>query len=257
MAPRLPVRSFRAPLAQSAASRAITVLEARHDTKLSDRVGRRIELKRPNSRSAIRHLAAGYAVREASQTIASYWLPGTSSPSDAPIRRSRSASRSDTRSVFEEALSHLGIEPGALRIQLELPSNEAVRAAVEAGLGAIVISASVAAQSIEAGLLHQMAFRRRVSVRPEMKPGATSCRSASLRSRKARLLVIVRCSNPVSRAPPRRRALAGHERRSVFSESEAESDQNRKRSPMPGLSVSWWRNPFANPASTVWYMIPA
>jgi DNA-binding transcriptional LysR family regulator len=66
---------------------------------------------------------------------------------------------SGTRSVFEDALARLGIEPGALRIQLELPSNEAVRAAVEAGLGATVISASVAAPSIEAGLLHQVAFR--------------------------------------------------------------------------------------------------
>jgi len=43
---------------------------------------------------------------------------------------------SGTRSVFENALSQLGIEPETLRIQLELPSNEAVRAAVEAGLGA-------------------------------------------------------------------------------------------------------------------------
>lgn len=66
---------------------------------------------------------------------------------------------SGTRSVFEDALSQLGIEPGMLRIQLELPSNEAVRAAVEAGLGATAISASVAAPSIESGLLQQVAFR--------------------------------------------------------------------------------------------------
>jgi DNA-binding transcriptional LysR family regulator len=65
---------------------------------------------------------------------------------------------SGTRSVFEDALSQLGIEPNTLRIQLELPSNEAVRAAVEAGLGATAISASVAAPSIEAGLLHQVDF---------------------------------------------------------------------------------------------------
>jgi DNA-binding transcriptional LysR family regulator len=42
---------------------------------------------------------------------------------------------------------------------LELPSNGAVRAAVEAGLGATANSAAVAAPSIEAGLLHQVAFR--------------------------------------------------------------------------------------------------
>ena len=46
-----------------------------------------------------------------------------------------------------------------MRVHLELPSNEAVRAAVEAGLGATAISATVAAPSIEAGLLHQVAFR--------------------------------------------------------------------------------------------------
>jgi LysR substrate binding domain len=66
---------------------------------------------------------------------------------------------SGTRSVFEEALARLGANPSALRVELELPSNEAVRAAVEAGLGATAISASVAAPSLEAGLLQQVAFR--------------------------------------------------------------------------------------------------
>ena len=41
---------------------------------------------------------------------------------------------------------------------LELPSNAAVRAAVEAGLGATAISDSVAAPSIEAGLLHLVGY---------------------------------------------------------------------------------------------------
>jgi DNA-binding transcriptional LysR family regulator len=66
---------------------------------------------------------------------------------------------SGTRSGFENAVSKLGLDPRALRIQLELPSNEAVRAAVEAGLGATAISASVAAPSIEASLLQQVSFR--------------------------------------------------------------------------------------------------
>jgi DNA-binding transcriptional LysR family regulator len=60
---------------------------------------------------------------------------------------------SGTRSVFENALLDLGAQPDALRAQLELPSNEAVRAAVEVGLGVTAISASVAAPSIEAGRL--------------------------------------------------------------------------------------------------------
>jgi DNA-binding transcriptional LysR family regulator len=44
-------------------------------------------------------------------------------------------------------------------VSLELPSNEAVRAAAEAGLGATVISASVAVSSLEAGLLEEIDFR--------------------------------------------------------------------------------------------------
>jgi len=65
---------------------------------------------------------------------------------------------SGTRSAFEEALAGHGIKLSALQVRLELPSNEAVRAAVEAGLGATAISASVAAPSLEAGLLHRAEF---------------------------------------------------------------------------------------------------
>ena len=66
---------------------------------------------------------------------------------------------SGTRAAFEAALAaQWGIRPGRLRAALELPSNEAVRAAVEAGLGATVISASVAAPGIEAGLLRLVAL---------------------------------------------------------------------------------------------------
>ncbi len=66
---------------------------------------------------------------------------------------------SGTRSAFEQALRRLGIRPEKLRIAMELPSNEAVRAAVEAGLGATATSASVAASSLEAGLLRQARFK--------------------------------------------------------------------------------------------------
>jgi DNA-binding transcriptional LysR family regulator len=237
-------------LVQSAASHAIAALEARHDTKLFNRVGRRIELTEaghaflPEAKAVLaRADAAELALSEfgslkrgnlsvqASQTIASYWLPrhlvvfrlaypqiqirltiGNTAqvasaiesgaaelgfvegavenehfastpvardqlivvvgPEHPWIRRSRLTVQdlmegewvlrepgSGTRSVFEEALTHTGVDPHALHVQLELPSNEAVRAAVEAGLGAAAISATVAAPSIEAGLLHQAAFR--------------------------------------------------------------------------------------------------
>jgi DNA-binding transcriptional LysR family regulator len=63
---------------------------------------------------------------------------------------------SGTRAMFEAALKDFGVPPDTLRITLELPSNEAVRSAVEAGIGATAISASVAAPGLEAGLLHHI-----------------------------------------------------------------------------------------------------
>ena len=66
---------------------------------------------------------------------------------------------SGTRSVFEQALERAGVALKQLRIAMELPSNEAVRAAVEAGLGATALSASVVASSIENGLLHHVPFK--------------------------------------------------------------------------------------------------
>ena len=231
-------------LAQSAASHAIAALEARYETKLFDRVGRRIELTEAGAaflaearvilaqvnRAEIAltefgSLERGTLTVQASQTIASYWLPrhlvafrrahpridvrltigntaqvaeavemgaaelgfveglvekeelvstrvaldqlvlvvandhpwadGTTPGADdllesAWVMRERG---SGTRAVFEKALANLGIEPARLRVSLELPSNEAVRGAVEAGMGATALSASVAAASIENGLL--------------------------------------------------------------------------------------------------------
>ena len=65
---------------------------------------------------------------------------------------------SGTRSEFEAAIAAAGLDPAALAVTLELPSNEAVRAAVEAGGVATAISASVAAPAIEAGLLVAVRF---------------------------------------------------------------------------------------------------
>jgi DNA-binding transcriptional LysR family regulator len=237
-------------LAPSAASHAVSALEAQHNTKLFNRVGRGIELTEvgrtflAEARAVLARVeAAELALSEfgslqrgtlsiqASQTIAGYWLPrylvlfrrahpqimirlavgnsaqvaaavenGTaelgfteggiesdhfdSSPiardqlivvvgPDHPwVGRSRLRASdllesewvlrevgSGTRSVFEEALVSHGVHPAALRVALELPSNHAVRAAVEAGLGATAVSASVAAASLEAELLYQADFR--------------------------------------------------------------------------------------------------
>ena len=236
-------------LAQSAASSAIAALEARFATKLFNRVGRGIELteagrlflaeaKAVLARAEAAELALaeigglkrGTLSVQASQTIASYWLPrhlvafrrahpgieirlsvGNTAQVAAAVHegeaelgfvegavndpelssatvahdqlvlvvgpehpwarvgsvapRDLTASEwvlrepgSGTRSAFEAALEGFGLALAALDVALELPSNEAVRAAVEAGMGATVISASVAAPSVEVGLLHRVGF---------------------------------------------------------------------------------------------------
>ena len=233
-------------VAQSGASAAIAALEARHGAKLFHRVGRRIALTEagglflPEARAVLARAEAaelvlselgglkrGTLVVQASQTIASYWLPrylvafrraypgisislGVGNTAavataiadgsaelgfvegavDDPSLQSQVVARdqlvivvgpdhewarpgevvmpqrltesewvmreagSGTRSAFESALAGVGVPPATLRVVLELPSNESVRAAVEAGMGATAISASVAAPSLEAGLLH-------------------------------------------------------------------------------------------------------
>lgn len=236
-------------LAQSAASHAIASLEDRHQTKLFNRIGRRIELTDAGqaflkeARAVLAtveaaelaliefsNLKRGVLSVQASQTIANYWLPRhlaafrraypqieirarigntaqvatavenretelgfvegaihseqltsttvardqiivVTAPDHQLLKRKPITPRdlmevewvlrergSGTRSVFEDAVVEFGLKARALRIALELPSNEAVRSAAEAGLGAAVISASIAAPSLEAGLLQQIDF---------------------------------------------------------------------------------------------------
>ena len=61
---------------------------------------------------------------------------------------------SGTRQVFETAARAMGIDPRDLPVVLELPSNEAVRSAVEGGGGATVISELVVQSSLRHGALH-------------------------------------------------------------------------------------------------------
>lgn len=232
-------------MAQSAASASIAALEGRHGVKLFHRVGRGIALTEAGALFLVEALAVlarttaaelvlselgglkrGTLLVQASQTIASYWLPRylvtfrrlhpgidirlmvgntvqvahaiheglaelgfVEGAVDDPVLDISTVARdqlvivvgrehpwagcgaieperlvesdwvlreagSGTRSVFEAALAGFGIAPSSLRVVLSLPSNESVRAAVEAGMGATAISASVAASSIEAGLLY-------------------------------------------------------------------------------------------------------
>ena len=63
---------------------------------------------------------------------------------------------SGTRQVFEDALRSRGIDPAALDVVMELPSNEAVRSVVEAGAGATVISRLVVADKLSGGSLVEL-----------------------------------------------------------------------------------------------------
>jgi DNA-binding transcriptional LysR family regulator len=63
---------------------------------------------------------------------------------------------SGTRSAFEASLEQLGLAPRLLKVVLELPSNEAVLDAVEAGGGATVISELVADVALRAGTLQRV-----------------------------------------------------------------------------------------------------
>ncbi|MDB5368831.1 MAG: putative RuBisCO operon transcriptional regulator [Roseomonas sp.] len=231
-------------LTQSAVSAAIRALEGRHGIALFHRVGRRIELSEAGrifQAEAAAVLARAQAAElvlselggvwrgtlavQASQTVASYWLPpllvrfralhpgvqvrvtagNTTSvvqalldgvaelgfvegeveepaliqvelASDqlivvvaldhpwagqgaiAPSRLTETAwimreAGSGTRAAFELLLPRYGIPPATLDVALELPSNEAVLAAVEAGGGAAVVSERAAAPHLAAGLL--------------------------------------------------------------------------------------------------------
>jgi len=63
---------------------------------------------------------------------------------------------SGTRSVLDEALRRIAIDPALLDVALVLPSNESVRTAVEHGAGIAALSALVVAPAIAAGALHAL-----------------------------------------------------------------------------------------------------
>jgi DNA-binding transcriptional LysR family regulator len=100
------------------------------------------------------------------KAVADDQLIVVTAPGDAPRRRTAlrptdlKAMRwifrergSATRSIFENALTALGLDPASLDIVLELPSNEAVRAAVEHGAGAAALSRLAVADALASGAL--------------------------------------------------------------------------------------------------------
>ena len=82
-------------------------------------------------------------------------LPDAELPRSAWVLRERG---SGTRQALADALRGRGLDPDALPVAMELPSNEAVRAAVIAGAGATVLSSLVAANAIAAGSLAEVPF---------------------------------------------------------------------------------------------------
>jgi len=234
-------------LTQSTVSNAINALETRHDVRLFDRVGRRIELTAEGrdfleharaimalARTAEATLAELSGVRRgsltvfASQTISGYWLPAQlvrfsraypqvglklEIGNTAQCARAVLAGAADlgfiegevdepalaadvvaqdqlvvvvgpehpwrtrpptlpqdltgtewalreagsgTRSSFEAALRGFGIRPDELHVTMELPSNEAVCAAVAASQLATAVSETVAQAGIGTGRLFRM-----------------------------------------------------------------------------------------------------
>ena len=65
---------------------------------------------------------------------------------------------SGTRAIFEAAVADAGLDSSALQVVLELPSNEAVRAAVEAGAGVAALSRLAVAKALKAGTLVAIPF---------------------------------------------------------------------------------------------------
>lgn len=65
---------------------------------------------------------------------------------------------SGTRALFETVVQRSGVAIEDILVALELPSNEAVRAAVTAGAGASLLSALVVQQALSAGTLVEVPF---------------------------------------------------------------------------------------------------
>lgn len=229
-------------LTQSATSAAVAALEARHETKLFDRVGRNIALTDAGklflveARAVLARATAaelvladlaglkrGSLALAASQTVGNYWLPpfihafqkaypglsvtlemgntetvatlvraggatvgfvegAVDDPllSSTPVAEDEMAlmapaghpwteagatvdlrsapwvvreAGSGTRSILAEMLGQAGLNLADIEIGIVLPTNEAVRTAVEAGAGVTVLSKLVATNALQAGKL--------------------------------------------------------------------------------------------------------
>lgn len=68
-------------------------------------------------------------------------------------------SQSTIRKVIDRVLSRWGIEPKRLKIEMELNSIEAIKNAVQAGLGAAFVSIAAIEKELQMGILHRAKIR--------------------------------------------------------------------------------------------------
>ena len=64
-------------------------------------------------------------------------------------------SQSTIRKVIDKVLTRYEIDPKRLKIEMELNSIEAIKNAVQSGLGAAFVSTTAIAKELEMGVLHQ------------------------------------------------------------------------------------------------------
>ena len=104
------------------------------------------------------HLVVQPIATDKLMLVAAHGHPWSTQPPDAPhtldmatwVCRERG---SGTRAALEAVLSALGLSQSTMQSALELPSNEAVCAAVEAGAGVTILSFHVVRRALEAGTL--------------------------------------------------------------------------------------------------------
>jgi DNA-binding transcriptional LysR family regulator len=101
---------------------------------------------------------------------------------------------SATRALFEKAIAKSGLRMSDIDVVLELPSNEAVRAAVADGAGAAVLSKLVVAASIEAGSLMDLDF-----VLPKRRFFALHHKERSITQAERELFKLIDATRPATR----------------------------------------------------------
>jgi DNA-binding transcriptional LysR family regulator len=105
---------------------------------------------------------------------------------------------SGTRAILETALAALGLTLGDVDVALELPSNEAVQSAVEAGAGATALSRLVVQDAIAAGALTTLNFKL-----PKRQFSALRHKDRAPSQAERALLALIGGATPVRRRPQR------------------------------------------------------